>query len=103
MSAFVYILKCADDSFYVGLTQHDPIKRQSEHNLGLDPYAWTYRRRPVTLVWSEHFERIVDAIETERRIKGWRREKKAALIRGEYEALPRLASRAGRSKSESSF
>ena len=98
MSAFVYILRCADGSFYVGLTQHDPIKRQSEHNLGLDPTAWTYRRRPVNVVWSEHFERIVDAIETERRIKGWRREKKEALIAGRYELLPMLASRANRSK-----
>ena len=64
-----------------------------EHNLGIDRTAWTHPRRPVTLVWSEHFERIVDAIEAERRIKGWRREKKEALVHGEWERLPVLASR----------
>jgi putative endonuclease len=37
-------------------------------------------RRPVRLVWSEHFERITDAIAVERKIKGWSRAKKPALI-----------------------
>ena len=100
--AFVYILRCADGSYYTGLTHHEPEKRVSEHNQGLDPTAWTYARRPVTLVWSEHFLRIVDAIETERRVKGWRREKKEALIRGEFLSLPALASRAKRSNPSTS-
>ena len=92
--AFVYLLLCADGAYYAGLTRLEPQKRESEHNLGLDPHAWTYPRRPVQLVWSEHFLSIIDAIEMERRIKGWRRDKKEALIRGAYDVLPMLASRA---------
>jgi putative endonuclease len=45
------------------------------------------------LVFSEQFERIEDAVATERQIKGWRREKKEALIRGDYSALPTMARR----------
>ena len=92
-SAFVYILECADGRFYVGLTRRDPYERCSEHNLGLDTKSFTFRRRPVRLVYSEHFERILDAIAAERRIKGWSRAKKQALIRRDYDALPTLAKR----------
>ncbi len=94
--AYVYILQCADGGYYTGLTQRTPDERESEHNQGLDPAAWTFQRRPVTVVWSEHFDRIDEAIATERRIKGWSRIKKEALIRRDYERLPALASRKGR-------
>jgi hypothetical protein len=55
--------------------------------------GYTARRRPVSLVFHQHFERIEDAIAAERQVKGWRREKKEALIRGEYTLLPFLARR----------
>jgi putative endonuclease len=58
------------------------------------------RRRPVTLVYSQHFDRIEDAIAAERQIKGWQREKKEALIRGDYAALPDLARGWGRTDSQ---
>jgi putative endonuclease len=45
----------------------------------------------VTLVFHEHFERITDAIAAERQVKGWRRDKKEALIRGDYAALRELS------------
>ena len=92
MSAVVYILRCADDSYYVGSTRKSLEERVAEHNSGvLRGYTWS--RRPVVLVWSQEFDRITDAITMERRLKGWRREKKEALIRGELEALPDLATR----------
>jgi len=91
--ADVYILQCADGGYYTGLTQRTPDERESEHNQGLDPAAWMFRRRPVRLVWCEHFDRIDEAIATERRIKGWSRIKKEALIRRDYERLATLASR----------
>jgi putative endonuclease len=91
--AFVYILECADGAYYVGLSRRTPDERESEHNSGVDPTAWTYRRRPVKLVWNEYFERVDEAAATERRIKGWTRAKKQALIRRDYEALSRLAAR----------
>jgi putative endonuclease len=92
--ADVYILRCADGSFYTGLTRRDPDERVSEHQQGLDPNCYTFSRRPVTLVFSEFFERVDEAAATERRIKGWSRAKKQALIARNYPELSRLASRA---------
>jgi putative endonuclease len=53
--------------------------------------AYTKSRRPVTLAFSEHFERITDAIAFERQIKGWSRAKKEALIRRDRGGLQSLA------------
>jgi putative endonuclease len=90
---FLYILLCHDGSYYVGSTSGSLEKRIAEHEAGaFDGY--TARRRPVRLVFRQACERIEDAIATERQVKGWRREKKEALIRGQYAALPLLASRA---------
>ena|SRR5580704_2149951 len=87
MSAYVYMLKCSDGSYYVGITVgHDLRKRIGEHQAGAFP-GYTFSRRPVQLVWSEHFQRITDAIATERKIKGWSRAKKEALIRGDWQTI----------------
>ena len=92
MSAFLYILCCGDGSYYVGTTREGLDKRIAEHNAGTFE-GYTAKRRPVTLAFEQHFERIEDAVSAERQIKGWRREKKEALIRGDYKALPTLARR----------
>jgi putative endonuclease len=95
MGAFVYILQCSDDSFYVGsATGNDLNRRIAQHQSGVFP-GYTYTRRPVELVWSEHFERIVDAIAAERKLKGWTRAKKQALIRGDWSQVRHLAKRRG--------
>ena len=86
----VYILRCADGSYYTGLTKQDPEARAWEHNHDrIDSY--TARRRPVLLVFTEVYERITDAIARERQIKGWSRAKKLALIRGDWALISRLA------------
>jgi putative endonuclease len=90
MSAWVYILKCSDGSYYAGLTRADLNKRVAQHQSG-EFEGYTATRRPVQLVYSEHFERTVDAIASERRIKGWSRAKKKALIEGNFERLKLLA------------
>ena len=88
----VYILRCADGSYYVGSTKQDVEARVWEHNnLPLDGY--TARRRPVGLVFAETYERITDAIARERQIKGWSRRKKEALIALNYAGLPELSRR----------
>ena len=92
MEVTVYILRCADGSYYTGLTKRDVEERVSEHNAGIVE-GYTHSRRPVELVFIETYERIVDAIDRERQIKGWSRRKKEALIQYNYEALPGLASR----------
>ncbi|GLK70718.1 GIY-YIG nuclease family protein [Ancylobacter dichloromethanicus] len=95
MGAFVYMLRCADGSFYVGSTSGSLEKRLAEHQSGSYP-GYTFRRRPAVLVWSEPFERITDAIAAERQIKGWSRIKKQALTRGEWETLRQAARRPSR-------
>lgn len=92
MEVTVYMLRCADGSYYTGLTKRDVEDRVDEHNAGAVE-GYTRTRRPVELVFIETFERIVDAIDRERQIKGWSRRKKEALIRYDYEALPALSSR----------
>jgi putative endonuclease len=93
MGAFVYMLRCADKSYYVGsATGDDLTKRVAEHEGGAYP-GYTCSRRPVTLVWSEHFDQITDAIAVERQIKGWSRAKKEALIKSNWNAVQSLARR----------
>ena len=76
---WVYILKCSDGSYYTGSTSNIE-KRVSEHNNG-GVKGYTFKRRPVELVFSEYFEDVYDAISAERKIKDWTRVKKEALIR----------------------
>jgi putative endonuclease len=97
MGAFVYMLKCADGSYYVGCATGDDLtKRIAEHQTGFYP-GYTPTRRPVRLVWSEYFEQITDAIAVERQLKGWSRAKKEALISGNWDAVRLLSKRrAGR-------
>ncbi len=90
--AYVYILLCADGSYYTGTARQGLEQRIAEHNASrYDGYTAT--RRPVRLVYSQWFERITDAIAAERQIKGWSRAKKEALIGGDFEALRILAKR----------
>jgi putative endonuclease len=98
MGGFLYILRCSDGSYYVGCTSGDLKKRIAENQAGtFDGY--TAHRRPVSLIFQQGFAAIDEAIAAERQIKGWRRTKKEALIRGDYPALPLLASRAMRATS----
>ena len=85
----VYILKCSDVSFYVGVT-NDVMHRVSQHQNG-ETKGYTHTRRPVKLVWDSGEIPILDAIALEKQIKGWRRDKKIALINNEWERLPELA------------
>lgn len=92
MHFFVYILQCANGAYYVGSHRGDDVmSRVHEHNEGLDPKAYTFKRRPVELVWSEDFEDPEDMVAAERRLKGWSRAKKEAYIRGDLPKLKMLA------------
>ncbi|WP_183098433.1 GIY-YIG nuclease family protein [Nocardioides pelophilus] len=88
---WTYIVECADGSFYVGSTI-DLARRVAEHNEGLGA-AYTRRRRPVRLVWAAEFQRVLDAFLFEKRVQGWSRAKRIALIEGRFEDLSDLASR----------
>ena len=86
---YMYILQCADDSYYVGSTWNLE-KRLWQHNEGLGA-KYTARRLPVKLVYSEEYTSIADAYQREKQVQNWSRAKREALIRGDYDALPGLA------------
>jgi tRNA/rRNA methyltransferase len=88
---FAYMLRCVDDSYYVGHTD-DLEQRVAQHHHGQIP-GYTATRRPIELVWNDTFASRAEAIEAERKIKGWSRAKKVALIAGDWAALQRLAQR----------
>ncbi len=90
--AYLYILRCSDGSFYIGTTRTTLEIRIAQHNAGTFG-GYTATRRPVTLVFSQWFDRIADAIENERKLKKWSRAKKEAYIRGDYTALRQLSVR----------
>ena len=78
---FVYILKCADGSYYVGCT-NDLQDRERTHNEGYGA-EFTASRRPVRVVSSESRECWPAARIREAQLKGWSRAKKDALIAGD--------------------
>jgi putative endonuclease len=78
MGAYLYILRCADGSYYVGTTIQCLERRVAEHQSGACG-GYTADRRPVALVFHQHFDRLEDAAAAERQVKGWRREKKEAF------------------------
>ncbi len=85
MSYFVYILECADKSFYVGCTNNLE-RRLKQHNDSKWGAHYTKIRRPVFLKYSESFETLIKARRRESEIKGWRREKKLNLIKDSPES-----------------
>ena len=87
---FVYIVECSDKSYYTGVT-NDAERRVSEHNSGLDCKSYTYNKRPVVLKHCEQFEDPIQAIEIEKQLKGWSRNKKEALFKNDWEAVKELA------------
>ena len=89
MSFWVYILTCNDDSYYTGHT--DNLERRiAMHQTGkIDGY--TASRLPIELAFSAHFTTRREALEMERRIKGWSRKKKEAMMRGDWDEVSRLA------------
>ena len=89
MPFFAYMLRCADNSYYTGHTD-DLVVRVAQHGEG-SLSGYTAKRRPVELVWSESFPTRDEAFAAERRIKGWSRAKKEALIAGDWERIRKLA------------
>ncbi|NBC88767.1 MAG: GIY-YIG nuclease family protein [Alphaproteobacteria bacterium] len=89
MEFHAYLLRCNDGSYYAGHTD-DLETRLAQHRSGALG-GYTAKRRPVTLVWSEAFASRDEAFAAERRIKGWNRAKKEALIAGDWTRISLLA------------
>jgi predicted GIY-YIG superfamily endonuclease len=89
MAFWTYMLRCADDSYYVGHTD-DLGHRIGAHHAGTFG-GYTAARRPVVLLWSQEFATREEALAAERQIKGWNRVKKEALVRGDWKEIQRQA------------
>ncbi len=85
---YVYILQCRDNSYYVGSTV-DLAHRLSHHQAGTYG-GYTSKRLPVTLLWSQEVPTDNDAFLLERKLKGWSRVKKEALIREDFHKIHRI-------------
>lgn len=85
----VYILRCADNSYYTGHTDNLE-KRIAEHQTG-EIESYTSARLPVTLAFADEFPTREEALARERQIKGWSRKKKEAMMRGDWAEVSRLA------------
>ncbi|KHK98568.1 excinuclease ABC subunit C [Microbacterium mangrovi] len=83
--AHVYILRCADCTYYVGST--NDLRRRLDQHATVHGSAYTRRRLPVELAWCCEFERLEDAFLWEKRIQGWSHAKRKALIEGGFEAV----------------
>ena len=89
--AFItYMLRCGDGSYYVGHAEERALERKlAQHHAGtLDDYTAT--RQPVELVWSSLFPDRDAAFAAERRLKGWTRAKREALIAGDQALAAQL-------------
>lgn len=87
---YVYIVKCADLSYYSGITNNIE-SRLYGHNHGTNPDCYTYKKRPVKLMFDQDFSNPKDAITAEKQIKGWSRKKKEALFQGAWNKIQDLA------------
>ncbi len=89
MKWFVYILHCANNTYYVGHTR-DVGKRVSRH-LAKTGARHTAMHPPDEVVRIEEYPTEEEAIRRERQLKGWTRAKKQALISGDVERLRSLS------------
>ncbi|AKP53313.1 GIY-YIG nuclease family protein [Cyclobacterium amurskyense] len=89
MKGWLYILECADGTYYTGSTNNLDV-RLEQHQNG-EGANHTKKRLPVKLIYSEEYQRIDDAYYREKQVQGWSRKKKEALINGKHELLPHLA------------
>ena len=89
MGGYMYILRCADGSYYVGSTR-DIMTRLRQHQAG-EGAEYTRRRLPVALSFVQPCESIVQAYWFEKKVQNWSRAKREALINGELHLLPGLA------------
>jgi putative endonuclease len=76
---YVYILANRSHTLYTGVT-NDLEHRVRQHKLKVDPGCFAAEYNVTRLVYYEVFTNVDEAIEWEKRIKGWLREKKVALI-----------------------
>ena len=88
-SGYMYILECADGSYYTGSTID--LKRRLRQHQNFEGSFFTAKKWPVKLVYFEHFDCVAFAFAREKQVQGWRRAKKLALIEGRFKDLTKLS------------
>ena len=86
---YVYILECADGTYYTGSTLN--MERRFWEHANFVGANYTRKRQPVRLVFCEEFEKVDEAYYREKQVQGWSHAKKKALIEKNYETLPMLS------------
>ena len=89
MAFHTHILRCRDGTHYVGHTD-DLERRIAEHRSGTLP-GYTSRRLPVVFLWAQDFQTRDEAFAAERKLKGWSRAKKEAMMAGNWALVSQLA------------
>ena len=84
------MLLCSDGLIYTGIT-NEISRRLHEHENGLNTKSFTFKRRPVKLIFQQQFNDVIQAIYFEKKIKKWSGKKKLALANGDYDLLQILA------------
>jgi putative endonuclease len=87
---YVYILKCSDGLTYTGIT-NDISRRFEEHQKGLNKNSFTFKRRPILLIFKQEFNDVNQAIYFEKKIKKWSGKKKLALANGDFDMIQILS------------
>ena len=87
---YIYILECSDGLLYTGFT-NDISRRFDEHQEGRNATSFTFKRRPVGLLFHQCFNDVEQAIYFEKRIKRWSAEKKRALASNDFDLLQILS------------
>ncbi len=97
MAYFVYILRCADGTYYTGYTGN-LLQRYKQHQSGAIPRSYTKSRRPVELVWAGEFETKEEARANEKKVKRMKTERKEVLIREDEEQTRQIFKNEGDNK-----
>ena len=84
MAYYVYMLRCFDGTFYIGVT-NDFDRRFYEHRTGFNEDCYTFTRQPLRVAYVGEFDRIVDAIDFEKKMKAWSHKKKRAFAGEQWE------------------
>jgi putative endonuclease len=85
MKGYMYILECADGTYYTGSTKYLE-RRVAQHQNG-EGANYTKKHLPVKLIYFEEFDRIDTAFYREKQVQNWSRKKKEALMRGDFNDL----------------
>ncbi len=79
---YFYILRCADNSLYCGMTKNLEVRLKQHNSSGAAGAKYLRGKKPAKLVYSEEYPDIKSAMVRELEVKTWPKSKKEALIKG---------------------